>query len=54
MPDIGYTVNTPDGKGKVVGLNILERMLQIELFEHKRVLDYTLDEILQSMGKSVQ
>lgn len=48
MPDMGYTVNTPDGKGKVVGMNILERILQIELFEQKRVLDYTLDEILSS------
>ncbi|GEK35413.1 PSP1 domain-containing protein [Kurthia sibirica] len=48
MPDIGYTVNTPDGKGKVVGMNILERILQIELFEQKRVLDYTLDEILSN------
>ncbi|VEI05355.1 PSP1 domain-containing protein [Kurthia zopfii] len=54
MPDVGRTVNTPDGKGKVVGMNILERILQIELFEQKRVLDYTLDEILQSASSSNQ
>lgn len=45
LPDIGRTINTPDGKGKVIGLNILEYLLQVELFEDHRVLEYTLGEI---------
>ena len=54
MPDIGRTISTPDGKGKVVGLNILERLLQVELFEENRVLEYTLDEIVEFEKSSVQ
>lgn len=54
MPDVGHTINTPDGKGKVVGLNILERLLQVELFEENRVLEYTLDEIVEFEKSSVQ
>ncbi|MBM7700406.1 PSP1 domain-containing protein [Kurthia huakuii] len=54
MPDIGHTISTPDGKGKVVGLNILERLLQVELFEENRVLEYTLDEIVEFEKSSVQ
>lgn len=47
MPDIGAVITTPDGSGKVVGMNILERVLQVELSEQQRILDYTLEEILQ-------
>ncbi|MGX9132839.1 PSP1 domain-containing protein [Rummeliibacillus sp. JY-2-4R] len=54
MPDMGETITTPDGRGKVTGLNILERVLQIELFEEQRVLEYTLDEILEYEKSSVQ
>ncbi len=31
MPDIGERVQTPEGPGKVVGLNLLERVLQVNL-----------------------
>ena len=54
LPDLGEWINTPDGKGKVVGLNILERVLQVEISEQERVLEYTLDEILQEDAVSVQ
>jgi len=54
MPDMGETITTPDGRGKVIGLNILERVLQVELFEEQRILEYTLDEILQYENSSVQ
>ncbi|WP_409290911.1 stage 0 sporulation family protein [Peribacillus sp. SCS-26] len=55
LPDIGEMIKTPNGKGKVVGLNILERVLQIELIEQeKRVLEYTLDEILKEGAVSIQ
>ena len=47
MPDMGARISTPDGKGKVVGMNMLERVMQVELAEQQRVLDYTLEEIQQ-------
>lgn len=54
LPDLGEIITTPNGKGKVVGLNILERVLQIELIEQDRVLEYTLDEILTEGAVSIQ
>lgn len=47
MPDMGSRISTPEGKGKVVGINLLERVMQVELVEEQRVLDYTLEEIQQ-------
>ncbi|MBM7573130.1 PSP1 domain-containing protein [Aquibacillus albus] len=46
LPDLGEEMNTPYGSGKVVGLNILERMIQIEIPEKERVIEYTLDELI--------
>ncbi|HLS08968.1 stage 0 sporulation family protein [Lentibacillus sp.] len=46
LPDIGEHVKTPYGEGKVVGLNILERVIHIELPEDERVIEYTLDEMI--------
>ncbi|WP_156289972.1 PSP1 domain-containing protein [Oceanobacillus salinisoli] len=46
LPDIGEAINTPYGKGKVVGLNILEKLIQIEIPEKERVIEYTLDELI--------
>ncbi|RFU62628.1 PSP1 domain-containing protein [Peribacillus glennii] len=54
LPDLGEMIDTPGGKGKVVGLNILERVLQVELIEQERVLEYTLDEILKEGAVSIQ
>ncbi|MBI0581142.1 stage 0 sporulation family protein [Neobacillus cucumis] len=54
LPDIGEIIVTPLGEGKVVGLNILERVLQVELKEHDRVLEYTLDEIIKEGAFSIQ
>ncbi len=48
LPDIGASVTTPAGKGKVVGLNLLERILQVEVPELERVLEYTLDELMNA------
>lgn len=45
MPDIGKQVNTPDGIGKVVGLNLLERVLQVNMPAFERVLEYAWSEI---------
>ena len=46
LPDLGKSITTPYGRGKVVGLNILERMIQIEIPEKERVIEYTLDELI--------
>lgn len=54
LPDIGEIIETSHGKGKVVGLNILERVLQVEIMEQERVLEYTMDEILKEGAVSVQ
>ena len=48
MPDIGDYITTPEGPGRVTGLNILERLIQIYLTEQERVVEYTLDELLQT------
>jgi cell fate regulator YaaT (PSP1 superfamily) len=47
LPDMGEAVKTPYGKGKVVGLNILEKLIQIEIPEKERVIEYTLDELIE-------
>lgn len=47
LPDIGEYVETPYGKGKVVGLNILEKLVQIEILELERVVEYTIDEMME-------
>jgi cell fate regulator YaaT (PSP1 superfamily) len=54
LPDIGEMIETPMGRGKVVGLNILERILQVELKDHERVLEYTIDEITKEGAVSLQ
>ena len=53
MPDVGTRVDTPEGPGKVVGLNLLERLLQVSLLEEDHVLEYTLEEIMDPKNKMV-
>ncbi|UAC48212.1 stage 0 sporulation family protein [Bacillus aquiflavi] len=47
LPDLGEIVETPHGVGKVIGLNILEQVLQVQLAEQERILEYTLDEMIK-------
>ncbi len=47
MPDIGEAVDTPEGLGRVIGLNILEGIMQISLKEENRTVAYTLDELVE-------
>jgi cell fate regulator YaaT (PSP1 superfamily) len=54
LPDVGESINTPNGKGRVVGLNLLERILQVELSDRERVVEYTLDEIMHEGAISIQ
>ncbi|MFD1926732.1 stage 0 sporulation family protein [Sporosarcina siberiensis] len=46
MPDVGTKIDTPEGVGRVVGLNLLERLLQVSLVDQDLVLEYTLEEIM--------
>ncbi|QHS23870.1 stage 0 sporulation family protein [Virgibacillus sp. MSP4-1] len=46
LPDIGEAIDTPHGPGKVVGLNILDRVVQIEIEDGARVIEYTLKELI--------
>ncbi len=54
LPDLGEMIQTPQGRGKVVGLNLLQRVLQVELKEQNQVLEYTLDEIIKEGAFSIQ
>src|SRR5699024_289589 len=47
LPDLGEEVYTGYGRGKVVGLNILETLVQIEIYESETVIEYTLDELIE-------
>ena len=51
MPDIGARIDTPEGPGRVVGLNLLERLLQVQLSNEEHVLEYTLEEIMDPKNK---
>lgn len=46
LPDLGESIHTSYGYGKVVGLNILEKLIQIDIPEIERVIEYTLDELI--------
>jgi cell fate regulator YaaT (PSP1 superfamily) len=46
LPDLGEEIYTGHGHGKVVGLNILETLVQVELYEKETVVEYTLDELI--------
>ena len=52
LPDLGEYVVTPMGRGKVIGLNILEKIMQIELQD--KVVEYTLDEMMEEGTFSIQ
>ena len=54
LPDLGKIISTPYGKGKVVGLNILERLCQIEITDKGQIIEYTLDELIADRIISVQ
>jgi cell fate regulator YaaT (PSP1 superfamily) len=54
LPDLGETIVTPDGPGKVVGLNILQRIMQVDIPGQERVLEYTLEEIQEAGAVSLQ
>lgn len=54
LPDIGEFIETPIGKGKVVGLNILERILQIDLGDGERMVEFSWEELNKEGAVSIQ
>lgn len=54
LPDLEEMISTPLGLGKVVGLNILERLIQVELSNNDRVVEYSLNELMQDKTASVK
>lgn len=53
LPDVGEEIHTSFGSGKVVGLNILETLIQIQMYENDHVIEYTLDELIEEKIISV-
>ncbi|GKV70401.1 stage 0 sporulation protein [Sporosarcina sp. NCCP-2716] len=53
MPDIGTRLETPDGPGKVVGLNLLERLLKVKLQDQDQTLEYAWEELSKKTGQPV-
>ncbi|WP_134702227.1 stage 0 sporulation family protein [Ammoniphilus sp. YIM 78166] len=47
LPDMGQLVVTPLGNGRVVGLNILERLVQVDVPDQGKALEFTLEEITE-------
>lgn len=47
MPDFGERVETEYGHGKVVGINIFEKIIEIRLDQEDTVIEYTLDELIE-------
>ncbi|GGE84496.1 PSP1 domain-containing protein [Priestia taiwanensis] len=54
LPDLDEQIKTPVGVGKVIGLNILERLIQVELVETERIVEFTLDELMNKGVASIQ
>jgi cell fate regulator YaaT (PSP1 superfamily) len=52
FPDIGSWVNTPDGEGKVAGINIFKKNVSVELKESKIVKEYSCEEVQQKEGQT--
>ncbi|MFC7370834.1 stage 0 sporulation family protein [Fictibacillus iocasae] len=46
MPDVGQEIATPHGKGRVVGLNMLEKLVQVDLPQLGTVTEYAVEELL--------
>lgn len=45
LPDYGKEINTPEGRGKVIGLNLLDRVLKVKLFSKDAVVEFDYDEL---------
>lgn len=48
LPDYGKEVITPDGKGRVVGLNLLSRIVKVRLIGRETPVEYEYEEIKEA------
>lgn len=51
-PDIGSRVMTPNGEGKVIGVNIFKKALNVELKESKLIKEYPFKEVTLKCARS--
>src|SRR5699024_11610284 len=47
LPDIGQKIETSYGKGRVTGINILDKVVHIEIENNGNQIEYTLDEMIE-------
>lgn len=47
MPDVGRKLVTAAGKGRVTGLNMLQRIVQVKLEDNAGVVEYSLEELIE-------
>lgn len=47
LPDVGEQVMTKEGPGRVIGLNILGKVIRINLEETNQVAEFSFDEIIE-------
>ena len=47
FPEVGTRVMTPDGEGKIVGINIFRHTLNVELKESKLVREFPPDDVVE-------
>jgi len=45
LPDIGEEIQTPEGPGRVIGLNILDVTMQVKLKSMETPILYHIDEV---------
>ena len=48
LPDFGTEILTPDGKGRVIGLNLLSRVIKVRLFGKETPVEYDYEEIKEA------
>jgi len=46
LPDYGQKVETPDGIGKVIGLNLLSEIIKVKLVSRETPVEYQYDELI--------
>jgi|SRR5690625_1033427 len=46
LPDLGEEIVIAEGSGKVVGLNLLEALIEVKIYEDETIIEYTLDELI--------
>lgn len=54
LPDIGEEMVTPLGPGRVIGLNLLDKLVQVQLKDSERVVVFTTEELIKAPPSSYQ